>query len=194
MTVVNATAVTATTPAHAAGTVDVTVTTPGGTSAKSSADQYTYAAVPTVTSLSPAAGPIAGGTNITITGTALTGATAVSFGVTAATSFVVVNATTITATAPAVIAGTVDVTVTTPGGISTAMLHDKYMYQAVPTVTGISPVAGPIVGGNVITITGTAFTGTISVTFGSKPATHVKWLPTLPRSPQPSRPIQLPEL
>ncbi len=69
VTVVNATAVTATTPAHAAGTVDVTVTTLGGTSAKSSSDQYTYAAVPTVTSLSPATGPIAGGTIITITGT-----------------------------------------------------------------------------------------------------------------------------
>ncbi|MGA7797753.1 MAG: IPT/TIG domain-containing protein, partial [Methanoregula sp.] len=173
VTVVNATAVTATTPAHAAGTVDITVTTPGGTSAKSSADQYTYAAAPTVTSLSPAAGPIAGGTNITITGTALTGATAVSFGVTAATSFVVVNATTITAIAPAVIAGIVDVTVTTPGGISTAVLHDKYMYQAVSTVTGISPVAGPLTGGTIVTITGTAFTGASGVTFGSTAATHV---------------------
>ncbi|MGA7797131.1 MAG: IPT/TIG domain-containing protein, partial [Methanoregula sp.] len=165
---------TATTPAHAAGTVDVTVTTLGGTSAKSSSDQYTYAAVPTVTSLSPATGPIAGGTSVTITGTSLTGATAVSFGVTTATSFVVVNVTTITATAPAVIAGTVDVTVITPGGISAKSSADKYTYAAVPTVTGISPAAGPIVGGNVITITGTSLTGTTSVTIGGKPASSFK--------------------
>ena len=144
-------------------------------SAKSSADQYTYAAAPTVTSLSPAAGPIAGGTYITITGTALTGATAVSFGVTAATSFVVVNATTITAIAPAVIAGIVDVTVITPGGISTAVLHDKYTYQAVPTVTGISPVLARLLVARIVTITGTAFTGASWCNLWQQTATHVKW-------------------
>jgi hypothetical protein len=172
-TVVNVTAVTATTPAHAAGTVDVTVTTLGGTSAKSSSDQYSFAAVPTVIGISPAAGPIAGGSNITITGTSFNRTTAVTFGTTAATLFTVVNATMITATAPAVTAGTVDVTVTTPGGISAKSSADKYTYAAVPTVTGISPAAGPLTGGSVVTITGTAFTGASWVTFGSTAATHV---------------------
>ena len=36
--------ITATPPPGSAGTVDVTVTTPGGTSATSAADQYTYIA------------------------------------------------------------------------------------------------------------------------------------------------------
>ena len=51
------------------GTVDVTVTTPSGTSATSSADQFTYLAAPTVTGISPTAGPLGGGTVVTITGT-----------------------------------------------------------------------------------------------------------------------------
>lgn len=41
-TVTSDTSITVTSPAHAAGTVDVTVTTPYGTSATSSADQFTY--------------------------------------------------------------------------------------------------------------------------------------------------------
>ncbi len=42
VTVGSATSITATSPAEAAGPVNVTVTTPGGTSATSSADQFTY--------------------------------------------------------------------------------------------------------------------------------------------------------
>src|SRR5208337_5028734 len=101
-----------------AGTVDVTVTTPGGTSATSASDQFTYDPVPTVTGVTPAAGPVAGGTTVTVTGTGFTGATSVKFGTTAATSYTVVSATSITAVSPAGSAGTVDVTVTTPGGTS----------------------------------------------------------------------------
>ncbi len=42
-----------TSPAGVAGTVDVTVTTISGTSATSTADQFTYVPVPTVTAISP---------------------------------------------------------------------------------------------------------------------------------------------
>ena len=59
------------------GTVDVTVTTPDGTSAKSSLDQFSYVAsatAPTVTGISLSQGPTAGGTSLTITGTNLTAA------------------------------------------------------------------------------------------------------------------------
>jgi len=63
------TAITAVAPAGA-GTVDVTVTTAGGTSAISTKDHYTYEAVPVaVTGMSPSHGPIAGGTTVTVTGT-----------------------------------------------------------------------------------------------------------------------------
>ena len=98
-TVNSATSITATSPAGS-GTVNVTVTTPGGTSATSVADQFAYVAAPIVSSVSPSSGPQAGGTSVTVTGTALTGATAVKFGTTAATSFTVNSATSITATSP----------------------------------------------------------------------------------------------
>ncbi|RZK58921.1 MAG: VCBS repeat-containing protein, partial [Hymenobacter sp.] len=74
----------------------------------------TVFATPTLTTLSPTSGLV--GASITLTGTNLSGATAVSFNGTAAT-FTVVNATTITATVPTG-ATSGNVTVTTPGGIS----------------------------------------------------------------------------
>ena len=123
-TVKSATQITATTPAHAAGTVNVVVTTPGGTA--TGTNKYTYVTSgPTLTSISPASGSTAGGTSVTISGTGFTGATAVTFGGTAAT-FTVKSATQITATTPAHAAGTVNVVVTTPGGTATGT--NKYTY------------------------------------------------------------------
>lgn len=49
--VVSDTVLTAVVPAHAAGMIDVTVTTPGGTSATSTADEYTFE--PTITTQVP---------------------------------------------------------------------------------------------------------------------------------------------
>lgn len=74
---------------------------------------------PTVTAVSPASGAAAGGTAVTVTGTALTGATAVLFGTETATNLVVVSDTEVTVDSPAGTDGTsVDVTVTTPVGTS----------------------------------------------------------------------------
>lgn len=82
-------------------------------------DQFTYAPVPTVASLSPNAGPTAGGTLVTITGTGFIAGATVAFGATAATNVTVVSATQITVVDPPESAGTVAVTVTTAGGTST---------------------------------------------------------------------------
>ncbi len=141
---------------RAPGVVNVTVTTPSGTSAVSPADEFTYTAParPTVTGVSPTGGPTVGGTLVTITGTSFTGATAVDFGTTAATNVTVVNDTTITADSPAG-TGTVDVTVTTPGGTSATSAADQFTYVAAPTVTGLSPTSGSDAGGTPVTITGT---------------------------------------
>ena len=59
--------ITVTTPAGAAGAVNVVVTTVGGSATLPSG--YTYGAAPTITSLSPTSGPTAGGTKVTIDGT-----------------------------------------------------------------------------------------------------------------------------
>jgi len=171
--VVSATQITATDPAESAGTVDVTVTTPGGTSATSSADQFSYVAAPAVTGVSPTAGPLAGGTSVTITGTNFNGATLVDFGTTPATNVTIVSGTQITATDPAESAGTVDVTVTTPFGTSVTSSADQFSYVAAPAVTGVSPNADALAGGTSVTITGTNFNGATLVDFGSTAATNV---------------------
>lgn len=73
----------------------------------------TTTAAPTITGFTPTSGAV--GTSVTITGTNLTGATAVSFNGTAATSYTVSSATQIVATVPtAAITGTISVT--TSGG------------------------------------------------------------------------------
>jgi hypothetical protein len=150
------------------------VTNPGGTSSTSSADQFNYVPAPTVSAISPTTGPAAGGTSVTITGTNFTGASAVKFGATAATSFTVTDDSHISATAPAG-TGTVDVTVTTVGGTSSTSAADQYTYQSglPPTVTAVKPGAGPTAGGTKVTITGTNFVAPASVNFGSNPGTNV---------------------
>ena len=103
----------------------------GGTG--SNATAYTYVAAPTVTSVSPNSGPIAGGTSVTITGTNFSNATAVTFGGTNAASFSVTNETTITATTSAGSAGAVTVVVTTAGG--TGSQASAYTYTGTLSIT-----------------------------------------------------------
>ena len=130
---------------------------------------YTYVAAPTVSAVSPNAGPTVGGTSVTITGTGFTGATAVSFGTTSAASFTVTSGTSITATSPAG-SGTVDVKVTTIGGTSATGAADGFTYIAMPAVTGLAPASGPAAGGTVVTITGANLSGATAVKFGGSAA------------------------
>lgn len=158
------TQITAIAPAGSAGAVQVTVITSAGTS---NGVTYTYLAVPALSGISPNQGPTTGGTSVTLTGTGLTGVTAVNFGSTPATSFTVDSDTQITAVAPAG-TGIVTVTVTGPGGTSNAV---TYVYVVVPSITSISPASGPTTGGNNVTITGTDFTGPLTVRFGTTATT-----------------------
>jgi hypothetical protein len=147
------TTITAVTPSRAStGTVAVRVVTPYGAVNAPTAERFTYAAVPTVTSLSPTSGPAAGGTNVTINGSGFTGATAVSFGSVAATSFTVVSSTRITARTPAQTAGVVTVSVTTPGGTSAAGTGARFTYSG-------SAESAPLVAGRVTALARTAVIG-----------------------------------
>jgi acid phosphatase len=117
--VVGSTTITAVTPAHASGAVNVVVTNPGGQSATSTNGfNYAGAAAPTVSAVNPTSGPTAGGTSITITGTGFASGASVTVGGTAATGVIVNNSTTITANTPAHAAGTVDIVVTNSNGQS----------------------------------------------------------------------------
>jgi hypothetical protein len=169
-TVNSDTSISASSPAHAAGTVDVTVTTVGGTSTTGAADQFTFVVAPAVTNVNPNTGPASGGTSVTITGSGFTGASAVSFGGTAAASFTVNSDTSISASSPAHAAGTVDVTVTGTGGTSATGASDQFTFVAAPTVTNVNPNTGATAGGTSVTITGTGFTGASAVNFGGSSA------------------------
>jgi subtilase family serine protease len=93
------------------------------------ADLCAVSIAPAVTRISPAAGPTAGGTTVTVTGSGFSGATKVVFGAVAAAGFTVVNASTITAVSPAQPAGRPNVFVTTPGGTSVAVVADRFTYH-----------------------------------------------------------------
>ncbi|MCX5109245.1 IPT/TIG domain-containing protein [Streptomyces sp. NBC_00378] len=160
VTQVSPTQVTAVSPSGA-GTVGVTVTTPGGASNPVS---FFYVGAPFESSLSATSGPLGGGNSITINGTGLSTATSVSFGAVTATPTVVSDSQ-ISVTVPAgTAAGTVSVSVTTAGGTNNGL---SYTYVDVPTITTIAPNSGPASGGTAVTITGTGFATTESVTFGA---------------------------
>ncbi|GAA2744146.1 hypothetical protein GCM10009868_20680 [Terrabacter aerolatus] len=177
-TVLSSTQLRITTPARAAGPAPVQVRTTSGTSRTSAASTYSYEAVPTVTGATPPAGPTAGGSTVTLTGTALGTATAVQFGAASTTNVVRVSPTTLRVTTPAAAMGTVDVRVTTPGGTSAATSVARFTYQAPPAVTALSTVAGPVRGGTAVSITGLHLTGATRVTFGGAPATFTVVSPT----------------
>ena len=172
-TINSPTSITAVAPTQAAGTVQVTVTTPNGTSATSGASQFQYvsASAPTVTAVTPAFGPMAGGTSVSLLGSGFTGASQVLFGSIAATGVSVLDDAHLTATAPAQVSGSVDVTVTTPAGTSAVSSGDSFQYVAVgPAVTSLGTTSGPTVGGTAVTINGSNLLGTTGVSFGSTPA------------------------
>lgn len=175
-TVVSDTEITAVTPPHAPGGVDVVVDF--GSTVSGSAN-FNYQPVtsplpglPAITGLSQTNGPEAGGDTVTITGTDLDLVTSVSFGPNAA-SIVSTSPTEVVVTVPAG-SGTVAVSVSNLIGSSTPT---GYTYDTPPpvppSVGGIGPSSGPQAGGNTVTITGTALGETSLVTFGGVPATDL---------------------
>jgi hypothetical protein len=134
------------------------VTTPDGTA---SLTGFTFIPAPAITSFTPTS--TGAGMEVTITGTNLSGATAVSFGGTAATAFSITSPTTITATVGSGASGSVSVT--TPGGA--ASLAD-FNFIPAPTISSFTPSSAET--GTAVTITGTNFTGATRVSFGAEGA------------------------
>jgi hypothetical protein len=153
------TSVTVTSPAGT-GVVNVAVTTNGGTS---NFLAFYYISPPIVVSLAPYYGPVSGGNTVTISGYNLATATSVTFGSNAATP-TVTNDGTLSVVAPAAEGvGSVNIIVTTSGGVSAAQ---NYVYVDSPTITTISPTSGSVNGGSSVTITGTNLLTTSAVSFG----------------------------
>jgi MYXO-CTERM domain-containing protein len=148
--------------------------------------KYTTGAAPTVTSVDPATGPVAGGTFVTITGTnfssAVTPAGNSTIKLGAATldcdpasqtqnCAILDDKTAIAITPAATAAGKVAVTVTNIDTLTGTMANAfQYGINAPPSVDSLSVDNGPTAGGTYVTIFGNNLDATATVTFGGTAA------------------------
>jgi len=168
-TVLNSTQITATAP-PGVGIVSISVNSNGELSPPGPQTMYSYDG-PTVTSVTPIAGPIAGGTPVTVMGTNFTTASIIQLG----TMMVVptfVSPTILTfVTPPSTLAQAVHVRVTTGSGQSPQVDEDLFTYTNGPIVDQVNPDNGPTLGGTIVVITGKNFTAPLTVYFGTIEAT-----------------------
>jgi len=162
-TVVNATTITTTTPPQFEGAVAVSVTTSYGTGTLTGG--FTYTSDVAISAISPQYGPLSGGTAVTILGANFSDPITVTIGGVSATSISVVDSTHITCSTPAGSAGAQDVVV---GGSATKT--GGFTYMADPTVASILPATGSTNGGTTVTIIGTNFNNTATITIGGNAA------------------------
>jgi len=157
------------------GPVDVNIISSSGGGALDTPSSITLAASsnnPTISSVSPSTGGVAGGDVVTITGSGFsTTASGVTFGGVPA-QVDSATATTLTVETPTMDnAGTVDVTVGTPTGISTK--PNAFTFAATPGVTSVSPSSiTTLATGNStkVTINGVGFGSSGTITVGSAKA------------------------
>ena len=151
-------------------TLGVNSTPAEGGPGNGSGTAYVFATLPTVSSVVPAGGSIAGGTNVTVHGTHFNGTKAVTIGGNPVTNLNVVSETVITATTPAHLSGAVDVEVTAAGvGTGSAL----FTYATPPAPVFVNPPGGSTAGGTVVTIHGSHFIGATGVMIGGSAATGV---------------------
>ncbi len=162
-TVNSATQITATVPTGAT-TGPVTVTTPGGSVTTTALFTVPGPTGTAVTSFAPSTAFT--GQLVTLTGANFTGATAVSFNGTPAPTFTVLSATQISVVLPAG-ATTGPVSVTSPSG--TGQSSAFFIVSTIPIVFAMTPTSGGT--GTPVVITGLNFRETLTVAFGSTPAT-----------------------
>lgn len=164
-TLVSATSVTAVVPAGAA-TGAIVLSAAGG--AATSATNFTVIPPPTLTSFTPASGPV--GTTVTLNGSGFVAPVSVRFNGTLATS-TVISATQVQATVPAG-ATTGTIAVTAAGGSATSTSsYTVTVVTPAPTVAVFSPTSGAAA--TAVAITGTNFTGASAVSFNGKATTFV---------------------
>ena len=171
----------------------VAYNTAGQVSAPSAQVSYTKPSTPppssslTVSGVSPASGPKAGGTTITVTGSGFVSGARVSIGTLVASNVVFVSSTQLRATTPySSTTGARDVRVTNPkeqyairaGGFTytTSTSPTPPPPSSSLTVSGVSPASGPRAGGTTITVTGSGFVSGARVSIGTLVASNVTFV------------------
>jgi hypothetical protein len=144
---------------------------------------------PTVVGVTPTSGPVAGGTEVAVSGANFAAGATVTIGGVAATNVRVISSTSILAVTGAHAAGAVDVVVTVSGLSSTLSPGFTYVVLPPPTIASIAPASGSTAGGTAVTISGTNFAAGATVTFGGTSATGVTVAsPTSLQAVTPARP------
>ncbi len=137
VSIVSSTQLTCLSPVHAVGVGDVTVINLDAQTG-TLAGSFTFVTAPTVTSISPTAGALAGGTTVTLTGTGFINGATVSLGGSSCGSVNVVSSTSITCVTTSHTAASVDIVVTN-ADLQFGTLSSGYTYQAAPSVTSVGP-------------------------------------------------------
>ncbi|HVZ38724.1 MAG TPA: IPT/TIG domain-containing protein [Candidatus Kapabacteria bacterium] len=155
-------------PVMAPTTVQITLINPDGQVAVAPGTfAYVNSSAPTITSLMPTSGSVAGGTEVTINGENFMQNCLASFaGIGAATTFK--SMTQITAiTPPMPTPGTVTVIVQNPDG-QAAVAQNAFTFVAASSlaITSLTPPNGPDSGGTTVTINGTGFAEGVRVLIG----------------------------
>jgi len=148
VTFVSPTQLTAIAPPGAPGTVAVSVTTPGGTSASSSKDRYTYIPL-SISAFTPTSGIT--GSTATITGTGFASGDTVRFGSLTSPKVTVSSSTQLKAVVPNG-ATAADISITDARG---TVSSSSTPFTPTLSITGVSPGSGAP--GTVVTITGIGF-------------------------------------
>ena len=167
--VISATQIQATSP-PGAGIVNVSVNVNGTLSLPGAQTQFSYDG-PTVTSIAPIAGPLAGGTQITIRGTNFTTTSVVTVGGVVTPAVFVDPTTLTTATPPSPTPTAAHVRVTTGSGQSPEVAEDLFTYTNGPIVDSLNPNNGLTLGATIVVVTGKNFIAPLSVSFGPNVAT-----------------------
>ncbi|HYC92472.1 MAG TPA: IPT/TIG domain-containing protein [Thermoanaerobaculia bacterium] len=127
---------------------------------------------PSLTSVTPATGPVAGGTRFTALGSHLTADCTLSFGGAPATELAAAADGTLAGVTPPHPAGTVDVALVC--GTSRSLLPRAFTYLSTPpALTAIAPAFGSTAGGTLVRATGANFQSGCWLFFGDRAAQGV---------------------
>jgi len=159
--------------------LDIIITTPLGITSANVSDRFAYTdnTYPFIIGVSPTSGNPSGGEDIIIYGNYFLGATiitSVNFGGVSASNLTIVSNNEIHVTAPTGSVGVVDVTLNAIISIypiqsitSFKSFADSYAYIPTPNIINVTPNYGSVNGGTVITINGSYFFNTTSITIGN---------------------------
>lgn len=162
------------TPPMGVGSYPVTVTNPNGESAPAPV-LMTYHVPPSVVSVTPNTGSITGGQELTITGSDFLPGAKVKIGPYLCAMVEFINSNTLKCTTLAGSEGTFNVAVENPDTQS-GSLNGAFSYFSTPTITDITPLVGPVAGGNDITLTGVNFSTGTTVEIGGTPCLSLNFV------------------